>query len=74
MNLMGAWVIVNDRGQFFGWIHAHVDEWENVTARGVTWVDSWDSTPTYESYRSAERRRLTLPWSQCRTAVVGHHG
>lgn len=51
----GTFVIVNDRGEFFGWFSCSVDEFDNVCSRGVTFVESWSSARVWETRRGAER-------------------
>lgn len=52
----GLWAIESFNGRFFGWIHGHWDEWENLTSRGITWVREHDCAKTYRTRGSAQRK------------------
>lgn len=52
----GTYGIANEKGEFFGWVHAHVDEWDNICGRGITWVNDWKYAKTWKTRASAQRK------------------
>lgn len=56
----GTFGIATSDGQFFGWVHCRVDEWDNICGRGITWLDDWKYAKKWKTRASALRMIRTL--------------
>lgn len=58
--LKSAWLIVDERGHFYGWDTCSVDEWGNICGRNCFFSERQKSAKEFNSLNAARKARCRI--------------